>query len=181
MTAPAVERLVVSSGAELLDHIAEKSGPPRTAAADMGDLARAVRAVLGVDRGQGPRVPLGGGLFDVVITAASVPARAAVDLMDGIQGGCGPVVEDPDNGWLYWLVPPRTGGRWAPHEHAVHVGPPHRITLPPRGRCTPPGPYWLRPPATDRLVPIGPLWGVLAQLRPEPAPHAALAASGITP
>ncbi|MFD4376810.1 hypothetical protein [Streptomyces sp. NPDC058486] len=102
MSAPAIERLVVSSGAELMDHmVAKVSVQARKPADDLADLSRVLRAFLGVHRGESARVPLGGGLFDVVITSAGVRARSAVDRMDWIQTGCGPVVEDPDAGWLY--------------------------------------------------------------------------------
>ena len=26
--------------------------------------------------------------------------------------GCGPVIEDPESGWFYWLVPPGSCARW---------------------------------------------------------------------
>ncbi|MFE9723598.1 hypothetical protein ACFYQ5_08375 [Streptomyces sp. NPDC005794] len=91
------------------------------------------------------------------------------------QGGCGPVIEDPEAGWLYWLVPPGSCTRWEPHEYAVCLGGPHTITLPALNRSAPPGPYWLRPSASDRLVPLDPLRQALALCRPESTPHAALA------
>ncbi|MDH6629425.1 hypothetical protein M2271_007261 [Streptomyces sp. LBL] len=145
-------------------------------AEDMADLAELIRTLLDIDRGQDTRVRLGGTLFDVVITSSGLQACAAVDLMDAVQDGCGPVIEDPESGWLYWLVPPGSYSRWAPHSHAVCLGAPHTITLPSLTRSTPPGPYWVRPPASDRLIPTGPLREALAQFRPEPTPHAALAA-----
>ncbi len=141
----------------------------------MADLASLVRALLDINRGQNTRVPLGGGLFDAVITAAGPASRAFVDLMDGIQSGCGPVIEDPENGWLYWLVPPRSTGRWTGHSHAVCLGAPHTITLPALDRSAAPGPYWLRPQASDRLVPVGPLRQAPARFQPEPAPPSDLA------
>ncbi|MEU0744748.1 hypothetical protein [Streptomyces sp. NPDC006134] len=118
----------------------------------------------------------GGNLSDVVITSAGLQVRRAVAVMDQAQGGCGPVAEDPENGWLYWLVPPGSADRWAPRSHAVCLGAPHMITLPSLNRTAPPGPYWCRPSASDRLVPLGPLRKAPEQFRPEPAPHAALAA-----
>ncbi|WP_344603899.1 hypothetical protein [Streptomyces glaucus] len=147
----------------------------------MRDLAAAIRALLGVEARRNTRVRLGGNVFDVVITGAGLQARRAVAVMDQVQGRCGPVIEDPESGWLYWLVPPGTSSRWAPHPHAVCLGAPHTLTLPPLNRNAPPGPYWLRPSASDRLVPAGPLRDALDRFRPEPAPHAALeAVLGIT-
>ncbi|RPK32436.1 hypothetical protein EES39_38780 [Streptomyces sp. ADI92-24] len=142
----------------------------------MADLADVIRTLLAVEARRDTRVRLGGNLFDVVISSCGEQARAAVAQMDEQQNGCGPVIEDPDTGWLYWLVPPGTCGRWEPHGHAVCLGAPHTITLPSLTRSTPPGPYWLRPSASDRLLPPDPLWRALALFRPEPTPHAALAA-----
>ncbi|MFE9454046.1 hypothetical protein [Streptomyces sp. NPDC006739] len=142
----------------------------------MSDLAEVVRTLLNVEARRDTRVRLGRNLFDVVITSSGLQARAAIAIMDGVQGGCGPVIEDPGAGWLYWLVPPGSSSRWEPHSHGVCIGAPHTITLPSLNRTTPPGPYWLRPSASDRLVPTGPLRQALAQLRPEPTPHTALAA-----
>ncbi|MER5756905.1 hypothetical protein [Streptomyces sp. NPDC002088] len=168
MTAPAtaVETPGVT-GAAVMSQLMESAGP--------ADLAEVIRALLAVEALRDSRVRLGGNLFDVVITSSGLQARSAVAVMDSIQGGCGPVIEDPENGWLYWLVPPGSSSRWAPHTHAVCLGAPHTIILPSLHRTAPPGPYWLRPSASDRLVPTGPLWEALAQLRPEPTPHAALA------
>ncbi|MFF3350942.1 hypothetical protein [Streptomyces sp. NPDC002779] len=142
----------------------------------MADLAEMIRILLAVEARRDTRVRLGGSLFDVVITSSGLQARGAVALMDELQGGCGPVIADPASGWLYWLVPPGSSERWEPHSHAVCLGSPHTITLPSLNRTVPPGLYWLRPSASDRLVPPGPLREALAQLRPEPTPHAALAA-----
>nr|WP_202489678.1 hypothetical protein [Streptomyces sp. SID8381] len=141
----------------------------------MADLAEVIRTLLAVDQRRDTRVRLGRNLFDVVITASGMQAYAAVTLMDQIQDGCGPVIEDPDSGVLYWLVPPGSASTWEPHTHAVCLGSPHTITLPSLSRRTPPGPYWYRPSASDRLVPTGPLREALAHLRPEPAPHDAIA------
>ncbi|MBR7677356.1 hypothetical protein KDA82_31065 [Streptomyces daliensis] len=141
----------------------------------MADLAEVIRTLLAVDVGRDTRVRLCPGLFDVVVTASGLLARSAVALMDAIQDGCGPVIEDPATGWLYWLVRPGSSATWQPHTHAVCLGAPHTIILPSLARSTPPGPYWLRPSASDRLVPVGGLRQALDALRPEPAPHAALA------
>lgn len=173
MSAPAV---ALPTGAEMTQYLVETAGAAREPAADMADLAEVIRTLLAVEARRDTRVRLGGNLFDVVITGSGPQARSAVALMDEVQGGCGPVIEDPESGWLYWLVPPGSAGRWAPHSHAVCLGAPHTITLPPLNRTAPPGPYWHRPSASDRLVPTGPLREALAQLRPEPTPHVALAA-----
>ncbi|WP_124286736.1 hypothetical protein [Streptomyces sp. ADI92-24] len=160
----------------MMHQLVQSAGPGREPAADMADLADVIRTLLAVEARRDTRVRLGGNLFDVVISSCGEQARAAVAQMDEQQNGCGPVIEDPDTGWLYWLVPPGTCGRWEPHGHAVCLGAPHTITLPSLTRSTPPGPYWLRPSASDRLLPPDPLWRALALFRPEPTPHAALAA-----
>ncbi|MFG2774992.1 hypothetical protein [Streptomyces sp. NPDC048350] len=159
---------------QMMQTLVATAGGPGTPAADMADLADLVRSLLDMEERRSTRVRLGGGLFDVVITGSGPQARDAVALMDEIQGGCGPVIEAPETGWLYWLVPPGSAQRWEPHTYAVCVGAPHTITLPPRERTRAPGPYWLRPSASDRLVPTIPLREALARLRPEPTPHAAL-------
>jgi hypothetical protein len=163
-------------GADMMQNLVESAGAASRPAADMADLADMIRTLLAVEARRDTRVPLGGRLFDVVITTSGVQARSAIALMDEIQGGCGPVIEDPEGGWLYWLVPPGSCARWTPHTHAVCLGAPHTITLPSLRRTVPPGPYWVRPSASDRLVPTGPLREALAQFRPEPTPHTALAA-----
>ncbi|WP_338675859.1 hypothetical protein V1460_25030 [Streptomyces sp. SCSIO 30461] len=175
MTAPAFDvHETMTRLVELADSLCEP-------AADMQDLAALIRNLLDVSARRDTRVRLGGTLFDVVITGGGYQARAALAAMDEIQGGCGPVIEDPDSGWLYWLVPPGTCGRWEPYEFGVCLGSPHTITLPSLDRKAPPGPYWLRPPASDRLVPTQPLRDVLAYYRPQPTPHRDLAAMlGIT-
>lgn len=169
MTAAVEEEL--PTGDEVMQGLIESAGPSREPAADMADLAEVIRTLKAVEARRDTRVRLGSNLFDVVITSSGVQARSAVALMDEIQGGCGPVIEDPERGWFYWLVPPGSSARWEPHTHAVCLGAPHVITLPSLNRTVPPGPYWFRPSASDRLVPAGPLREALAQLRPEPTPH----------
>lgn len=115
-------------------------------------------------------------MFDVVVTGGGAEARAAIAVMDEIQNGCGPVIEDPERGWLYWLVPPGSSGKWEDHSHGVCIGAPHTITLPSLNRTAPPSPYWLRPSASDRLVPLQPLRKLLTQFQPQPTPHAAIGA-----
>ncbi|TWV34918.1 hypothetical protein FRZ03_27815 [Streptomyces misionensis] len=154
----------------------EAAGAARQPAPDMEDLAAAIRALFKVEARSKAIVRLGGGLFDVVITSAGLEARSAAAVMDEIQGGCGPVIEDPKNERFYWLVPPGSSERWTPHDYAVCLGAPRRITLPSLNKRVPPGPYWFRPPASDRLVPVRPLRDTLARFRPMPTPHADLAA-----
>ncbi|MEV6056924.1 hypothetical protein [Streptomyces sp. NPDC052107] len=164
------------TGAQTMRHLVDSAGAAREPAADMADLAEMIRTLLAVEARRDTTVRLGRNLFDVVITSSGVQARSAVALMDQVQGGCGPVIEDPENGWFYWLVPPGSCDRWEHHTHAVCLGAPHTITLPSLNRRVPPGPYWHRPSASDRLVPMGPLRDALARFRPEPTPHAALSA-----
>lgn len=178
MSASANTTLVVTTAAELADHFIRADDPSWEIAPDMEDLAEALRTLLGVDANQNTRVRLGGTLFDVVVTSSGPQARATVAYMDEVQGGCGPLIEDTRDGLFNWLVPPGTAGRWTPHTHTVCLGAPHKITLPSLTSTAPPstaGPYWLRPSTSSRLVPAVPLWKVLAQLRPEPTPHATFA------
>ncbi|QKZ25205.1 hypothetical protein HUT05_44920 [Streptomyces chartreusis] len=161
-----------------MQQLVESAGEAYQQAADMTDLTEVISTLMAVDAGRETRVRLGGNLFDVVISSSGLQARGVVALMDEIQGGSGPVIEDPESGWFYWLVQPGSSSRWKPHSHAVCLGGPHTITLPSLNRAAPPGPYWLRPLAqvSNRLVALGPLSEALAQIRPEPTPHAALAA-----
>ncbi|MFE4576599.1 hypothetical protein [Streptomyces chartreusis] len=164
------------TAAEMMQHLVESAGDSLQPTDDMADLAAVIRTLLAVEARRDTRARLGGNLFDVVITSSGLQARGAVALMDEIQNGCGPVIEDPENEWFYWLVPPGSSARWEPHTHAACLGAPHTITLPSLNRTVPPGPYWFRPSTSDRLVPTAPLREALAQSRPEPTPHAALAA-----
>ncbi|MET9879792.1 hypothetical protein ABZZ36_35045 [Actinacidiphila glaucinigra] len=153
----------------------EAAVPPRD---DMQDLAARIRAYLDMGDQRAVRMPLGGGLFDVVISGSGTHSAAMVAAMDEVQlGACGPVIADPDRGWLYWLVPPGTTARWEPHTYGVCVGAPHILTLPPLARDVPPGPYWLRPCVSDRLVPPNPLRDLLERFRPMPTPHESIAAA----
>ncbi|MFE7624462.1 hypothetical protein [Streptomyces sp. NPDC057509] len=172
MSAPAI--LQAPTSGEIIERLDVAAGPDRQPAVDMADLAARLRALLSVEAQQETCLRLGGGLFEVVITGAD-RAGEALERMDVQQGGCGPVIQDP-TGWLYWLVPPGTRQRWAWHPHAVCLGEPHTLTLPPLDRNAPPGPYWLRPPRGDRLVPADPLRQALMLVGPEPAPHRELAA-----
>ncbi|MET9110804.1 hypothetical protein [Streptomyces zhihengii] len=162
----------------MMNRLVREAGGPCEPAADMADLAELLRNLLAVTRREDTPVRLGGNLFDVVVTSSSFRARAAVDVMDAIQGegGCGPAIEDTRDGSFYWLVPPGTDERWPQHTHAVCLGAPYRITLPSLDSTSwpsVPGPYWYRPSRSDRLVPAFPLWKTLARHQPEPTPHAA--------
>ncbi|MEU8531091.1 hypothetical protein AB0C77_36780 [Streptomyces sp. NPDC048629] len=178
MTASVLE---MPTGAQMMQDLVDDAGESSMPAADMADLAELVRGLLDVRAGRDTRVGLGGGLFDVVVTGSDPQAQAALAVMDVIQGRCGPVIESPEVDLLFWLVPPGSADQWAPHPHAVCLGAPRSITLPPRHRTAPPGPFWVRPCASDRLVPARPFWDALARLQPEPTPHAVLAARGISP
>ncbi|MFH8934130.1 hypothetical protein [Streptomyces griseosporeus] len=155
-------------------------------AADMSPLANRIRALMNLTAGGPTNLPLGGRYFDAVVTANGPAAYGVVTLMDEIQRGphdrpdaCGPVIEDPQRGWLIWLVPPETSKQWErlPHRFAVCLGAPHELALPPLDRTAPPGPYWLRRCRSDRLVPAEPLRQYLDQFRPDPVPHEAVLGS----
>ncbi|MFJ5780391.1 hypothetical protein [Streptomyces sp. NPDC093094] len=157
---------------------------PRHIAPDMADLAARVRSLMALQQQDVLQLPLGGHLFDIVVTASGPQAHAAVAVMDGIQhtsdeqpDACGPVIEDPHRSWLIWLVPPGTSDHWTPHRHALCLGRPHHLALPPVSATEPPGPYWLRPCRGDRLVPPTALRQLLDQFQPGPAPHETLLAS----
>ncbi|MGQ4344101.1 hypothetical protein [Streptomyces sp. SAS_275] len=151
---------------------------PGDVATDMRDLATRVRSLLSLQQGQDLRLPLGGRLFDIVVTASCPEAYAAVALMDEVQhvpgeraDACGPVIEDPERRWLIWLVPPGTSDTWAPHRYGTCLGRPHELALPSPAQAEPPGPYWLRPCRGDRLVPPASLRDFLDRFQPGPAPH----------
>ncbi|MET7649877.1 hypothetical protein [Streptomyces sp. NPDC005486] len=153
---------------------------PREPAADMGTLAERIRSLMDLAAGRPMSLPLGGRYFDAVITANGHAAYGVVRLMDDVQRGpgdppdaCGPVIEDPQRGWLIWLVPPGTSSHWAraPHRFAICLGVPHKLALPPLDNAEPPGPYWLRRCRSDRLVPAEPLRNYLSQFEPDPVPH----------
>ncbi|MEU1466097.1 hypothetical protein ABZ467_36830 [Streptomyces sp. NPDC005727] len=157
---------------------------PADIAADMRDLAARVRSLLALQQQRVLQLPLGGRLFDTVITASGPQAYAAVAVMDEIQrttnelgGACGPVIEDPQRSWLVWLVPPGTSEQWAPHRYATCLGRPHSIALPALTTTEPPGPYWLRPFRGDRLVPPTALSEQLDLFQPGPTPHEAVLSS----
>jgi hypothetical protein len=153
-----------------------RAGVAQQPATDMHDLARLVRALLTLDRDREGRSPPGGDRYDVVITGGGAEGRAVAAVLDEVQDGCGPVISDPDTGWLYWLVPPGSSRTWEAHPHAVCIGADYTLTLPAWNRTRPPGPYWLRLPAADRLVPAQPLRELLTRFRPKPEPHAWVAA-----
>ncbi|MFD7763591.1 hypothetical protein [Streptomyces microflavus] len=151
--------------------------PAQQPAADMGDLAARVRALLSVRENRSSQISLGGQMFDVVVSAGGRPGRAAVVQMDDIQlGTCGPVIEDRNSGLLYWLVPPGTASTWGYHGFGLCVGAPYTLTLPALTHSEPPGPYWLRPCISDRLVPPQQLRPLLYQAGPLPASPGAVQA-----
>jgi hypothetical protein len=157
---------------------------PRHIAPDMADLATRVRSLMALQQQDVLQLPLGGHLFDVVVTASGAQAHAAVAVMDGIQhtgdeqpDACGPVIEDPHRSWLIWLVPPGTSELWKPHRSALCLGRPYHMALPAVTTTEPPGPYWLRPFRGDRLLPPTALRQLLDQFQPSPAPHETLLAS----
>ncbi|WP_326733966.1 hypothetical protein [Streptomyces sp. NBC_01022] len=55
-----------------------------------------LRAWLGVEEQREVRMPLGGVMFDMVLTTAGQASQSVIAEPDRIQGGCGPVVEAPD-------------------------------------------------------------------------------------
>ncbi|MFI0961357.1 hypothetical protein ACH4S8_08115 [Streptomyces sp. NPDC021080] len=151
---------------------------PEDVATDMGSLATRVRNLMNLQQGRPFRLPLGGRFFDIVVTAAGPDAYAVVDLMDIAQhapghrlDACGPVIEDPQRGWLIWLVPPGTHAVWEPNRYGTCLGAPYELALPPLLQTEPPGPYWLRPCRGDRLVPHWPLADFLGRFKPGPIPH----------
>ncbi|MEV6810492.1 hypothetical protein, partial [Streptomyces sp. NPDC051129] len=144
---------------------------------DMHTLAGRLRHLLDLTAGRPLSLPLGGRFFDAVITADGPEANAIVRLMDDAQwspgdspAACGPVIHDPARRWLVWLVPPGTSEHWTPHRYGTCLGSPHELALPPLEQTEGPGPYWLRPCRSDRLVPAGPLWSYLDQFHPGPIP-----------
>ncbi|MFG2257263.1 hypothetical protein [Streptomyces mirabilis] len=153
---------------------------PEDVAPDMRDLAARVRSLADLQRGAPLQLPLGGRFFDVVVTASGPEAYAVVSLMDEVQHvpgqraaapSCGPVIEDPERGWLIWLVPPGTHAVWEPLRYGTCLGAPYELALPPIAQTEPPGPYWLRPCRGDRLVPHWPLRDFLDRFQPGPIPH----------
>ncbi|MER0428988.1 hypothetical protein [Streptomyces microflavus] len=151
--------------------------PAQQPAADMRDLAARVRALLSVRENRSSQISLGGQMFDVVVTAGGRPGRAAVVQMDEIQlGTCGPVIEDRGAQLLFWLVPPGTAATWGYHGFGLCVGAPYTLALPALGHSEPPGPYWLRPCISDRLVPPQRLRPLLYQAGPLPASPSAVQA-----
>ncbi|MEU6475319.1 hypothetical protein ABZ858_00235 [Streptomyces sp. NPDC047017] len=159
---------------------------PREPAADMTSLAERVRHLMNLTNGRQLTLPLGGGYFDVVVTASGAEAHGIVTVLDEVQrtsgdspDACGPVIEDPERGWLIWLVPPGTADCWEPHRFASCLGAPHQLTLPSMHQSDPPGAFWLRRMRSDRLIPPGPLRNLLAQFQPGPVPHETLLSSAL--
>ncbi|WP_328403951.1 hypothetical protein OHS70_34115 [Streptomyces sp. NBC_00390] len=121
----------------------------------MQDLTHRIRALLSIDtQDEYVSVPLGGGLFDVIVTAGGPAGHAAVAHMDQVRLGiCGPVIEDPEQSYLLWLVPPSTSTAWPLDPCSVAFGAPWALQLPRLNLRNPPGPHWLRECRSDRLVP----------------------------
>ncbi|MFJ9656200.1 hypothetical protein [Streptomyces microflavus] len=108
-------------------------------------------------------------MLDVVVTAGGRPGRAAVVQMDDIQlGTCGPVIEDRTSGLLYWLLPPETASTCGYQGFGLCIGAPYTLTLPALDHTEPPGPCWLRPCVSDRLVPPQQLRPLLYKVGPLP-------------
>ncbi|MGV9565094.1 hypothetical protein [Streptomyces sp. NPDC003480] len=150
----------------------------------MRTLADRIRSMMALQRGVEAVLPLGGHLFDAVITASGPAASAVIAMMDEIQraagdtpDACGPVIEDPQRGWLIWLVPSGTSERWTPHRYAMCLGRPHMLALPPLAQMDPPGVFWRRRLRGDRLAPPEPLRDLLERFQPGPAPHESVLAS----
>ncbi|MFF0033970.1 hypothetical protein ACFYS7_38710 [Streptomyces avermitilis] len=160
---------------------------PGSVAADMGDLASRVRSLMALQQQRVLQLPLGGNLFDIVVTASGPQAYAAITVMDEIQSpgdetpyACGPVIEDPQRSWLIWLVPPGTSKRWGPHRYASCLGQPYHVALPALTQTEPPGPYWPRRCRGDRLVPPMALRELLDQFQLGPAPHETLLGAALS-
>ncbi|MGW7258722.1 hypothetical protein [Streptomyces sp. NPDC054834] len=160
-------------------------GTPGEVAPDMGTLADRVRRLMTFQRGGDLILPLGGHLFDIVVTASGPEAYGVVAMLDKIQrteqqdnpDACGPVIEDPERGWLIWLVPPGTSTHWDPHRYGACLGQPYQLALPPLPQTEPPGVFWRRRMRGDRLIPPMPLRELLDRFRPGPAPHETLLGS----
>ncbi|GAA5070883.1 hypothetical protein GCM10023336_56430 [Streptomyces similanensis] len=165
---------------KVMQDLIKAAGPTGEVAEDMADLAALLRTLLDVQHSRTTRVRLGGNLFDVVISGARGKGHAIAAALDEVQDGCGPVIEDPEAGWLYWLVPPGSAATWEYHDYGVCLGAPHTITLPALDRVRPPGVHWLRPSASDRLVPVKALRALLDSFRPYP-PHEALQEAVLSP
>ncbi|MFF8387765.1 hypothetical protein ACF053_29565 [Streptomyces kanasensis] len=118
---------------------------------------------------EGGTMRLGVGAFDLVVTAASVDALFAVQVMSRIQpGGCGPVIDAED--WLCWLVPPGTIRHWMDHPFGLCLSGPVEFAVPPQARREGPGRFWLRPPVRHFTDPSL-LRRVLWRYQPAPSPH----------
>jgi hypothetical protein len=87
---------VTVTGAAVMERLVESAGPVYEPDPEMADLAEVIRALFTLERGQDTRVRLGGTLFDAVVTGSGPPARRVMAVMDAVQGGCGPVIEDPE-------------------------------------------------------------------------------------
>lgn len=96
---------------------------------------------------EGTRIVAAGVDWDAVKVVRSFGLQA----LDRI-GEPGAVVVDPNAAEpvLYFLVRPGSTEGWeVPQSTALSIT--NHVTLPPCYRVTPPGPYWLTPPAEGRL------------------------------
>lgn len=95
-----------------------------------------------------------------MITAGGPEAYGVVAVLDEIQqtgqtdgpDACGPVIEDPERGWLIWLVLPGTSAQWAPDRYGACLGRPARSPCHPCRKRTArrvlAAPHSRRPPDT---------------------------------
>ncbi|MEC4019701.1 hypothetical protein [Streptomyces sp. H27-D2] len=109
-----------------------------------GELDERLGALLWKLLDYGTVRPAADGPWDVVVTTAGATGLYLVEHMDAVQpGGCGPVIADPDECVLLWLVPPGTSRRWM-SGHGMCFAGSAKSDLPPSERRWPPGHYWVR-------------------------------------
>lgn len=134
----------------------------------MVELTAAVRLLLAATSAEAMRMELSPRSFAVVLTEMGPRTDSVLRLLDGLQpGGCGPVLDDPDRSFRYWIVPHRTC-QWWTYELGICIGE-GTVALPPFHRREPPGPYWIRPWRRTHLVGPAMLQYALNEARPTPA------------
>jgi hypothetical protein len=89
-----------------------------------------------------------GDCWDAVRAPAYLGQRALA-LLGNRQGA---VIRDPWGHQLYWFLPAGAGASWEPIEIVDVFGTACWIEVPPAGRTSGLGPYWLREPAPGRLT-----------------------------